>query len=148
MSHADVRFHVRQTQLDINDFFNASDCSSVIRLNGDPPPMDSYASLLFGALSICSPASRKRFARIVNHLFFELLFAEKEREKRAVCQLINHESSSDDYARTNTNTRTNNSRVNETRSSATTKIKSKNTSSSSRRTTTTTTTTITKFSLI
>ena len=23
---------------DINDFFNASDCSSVIRLNGDPPP--------------------------------------------------------------------------------------------------------------
>ena len=26
---------------DTKDFFNASDCSSVIRRNGDPPPMDS-----------------------------------------------------------------------------------------------------------
>jgi hypothetical protein len=97
---------------DINDFFNASDCSSVIRLNGDPPPMDSYASLLFGALDLLTSVATNVCKNCKPSVFRVVVRG----EKRVVCQLNNHESSSsDDYARTNTYTRTNNSRVNETR---------------------------------
>jgi hypothetical protein len=111
---------------DINDFFNASDCSSVIRLNGDPPPMDSYASLLFGALDLLTSVATN-VCKNCKPSVFRVVVRGRRGEKRVVCQLNNHESSSsDDCARTNTNTNTNTIRAYTKREkNATTKIKSK-----------------------
>jgi len=99
---------------DINDFFNASDCSSVIRRNGDPPPMDSYASLLFGALDLLASVATNVCKNCKPSVF---RVVRGIREKRVVCQLNNHESQVPiTRAQTQTHARTQrDSRVHETR---------------------------------
>jgi hypothetical protein len=97
---------------DINDFFNASDCSSVIRLNGDPPPMDSYASLLFGALDLLTSVATNVCKNCKPSVFRVVVRG----EKRVVCQLNNHESQVPMISRAQTQTQTkHDSHVNETR---------------------------------